>query len=174
MNRQQIDKRMSLKLINKVLSPLADDLGAKYLVDPVMMNYDHENKSIKWRFGYDKHGDKRKHTTVVIDGTFIRDGELDEGKVQTIERDYRIGWSRKHDNRLVQNQRSRGCFPHAVQGVIQQAAVADEPGRAVRTYCNGAGRVLWNRWFGHAAFEHRRSFRSRNREVKPYEGRTDR
>ena len=103
MNKQQIDKRMSLKLINKVLSPLADDLGAKYLVDPVMMNYDHENKSIKWRFGYDKHGDKRKHTYVVIDGTFIRDGELDEGKVQTIERDYRIGWSRKHDNRLVQN-----------------------------------------------------------------------
>ena len=104
MNRQQIDRQMSLKLINKVLSPLADDLGAKYLVPPALMNYDHENKSIKWRFGYDGHGDKRRHTDATLDGTFIRDGELIEGKVQTIERDARIGWTRKHDNRLVQNR----------------------------------------------------------------------
>ena len=104
MNRQQIDKRMSRQLINKVLSPLAEDLGAKYLVPPALMDYDHENKSIKWRFGYDKHGDKRRHTTATLDGTFIRDGELIEGKVQTIERDHRVGWTRKHDNRLVQNR----------------------------------------------------------------------
>ena len=104
MNRQQIDKRMSLKLINKVLLPLAKDLGALYLVARPLRNYDHENKSIKWRFGYDGHGDKRRHTYATLDGTFIRDGELIEGKVQTIERDQRIGWTRKHDNRLVQNR----------------------------------------------------------------------
>ena len=37
-------------------------------------------------------------------GIVYRDGEKTEGETRSIEVDRRIGWSRKHDNRLVANQ----------------------------------------------------------------------
>ena len=104
MKRERLDKQMSQRVINKVLYPLAKDLGSKHLWDnPSMTDYDHENKTLSYDLGRKKHGDKRMRTTAKYEGIYYRDGEKTEGETRTIEIDHRVGWSIKHDNRLVQN-----------------------------------------------------------------------
>ena len=103
MKRERIDKNMALAVIDKILLPLAADLGARRLVDPFLTEYDAESNTLEFGLGYKRHGDKRHRTRVKLRGTHIRDGEKTEGKTTIVELDHRIGWSRLHDNRLVEN-----------------------------------------------------------------------
>lgn len=103
MNREQIDKNMSMQLTDRVIVPLALDLGSKYLVNPYLREYDHEQKSIEYGLGYKKHGDKRHRTGVKFEAIHYRDGEKTEGATRTVEIEHRLGWSRLHDNRQAQN-----------------------------------------------------------------------
>ena len=102
-HRERADKGMSQQVIRRVIVPLCLDLGARYLVRPYLGSYDDEEKTIKWGLGHKKHGDKRHRTNVTFEGIHYRDGEMKEGDTQEIEVDRRIGWTRRHDNRLVQN-----------------------------------------------------------------------
>lgn len=95
---------MSLEVVKRVLVPLCLDLGARYIVRPYLTEYDDEDKSISYGIGYKKHGDKRHRTSVTFTGIVYRDGEKTEGETRSVEVNRRIGWSRKHDNRLVANQ----------------------------------------------------------------------
>ena len=95
---------MSQEIVRRVLIPLALDLGARYLVKPYLGKYDDEDKTIKWGLGHKRHGDKRHRTHATFTGIVYRDGERTEGQTRSIEVDRRIGWSRKHDNRLVANE----------------------------------------------------------------------
>ena len=102
-HREQVDKRMMQEVNRRVLTPLLIDLGARYLVKPFMGEYNDEEKTAKWGFGYKKHGDKRHRTTVVYKGIVYTDGEKTEGKTYERVEDRYSAWSVKHDNRLVQN-----------------------------------------------------------------------
>lgn len=105
MKRERIDKTMSLEVIRRVIRPVYEDLGSKYLWDhPSMTNYDHENKSISYDLGRKKHGDKRMRSTLRYEGIYYNDGKQIEGKTTTIEIDHRVGWSRRLDNRRVANR----------------------------------------------------------------------
>ena len=109
MKRELIDKKMSQMVTNKVIVPLVRDLGAKYLVEPYLKSYEHENKTIEWGLGYKKHkkhSGSRHRTIATFEGIHYRDGELTEGETRTIETDRRLGWSRMHDNRLVANKQT--------------------------------------------------------------------
>ena len=103
-HRERVDKRVSNQLLRRVIVPLALDLGARYLVNPYLGRYDDDEKTLTWGLGHKKHGDKRHRTTVRFEGIHYRDGDKIEGKTHEIETDRRIGWSRKHDNRLAQNE----------------------------------------------------------------------
>ena len=87
-----------------MLIPLALDLGARYIVRPYLGAYSDEDKTIKWGVGHKRHGDRRHRTSATFTGIVYRDGEKTEGETRSIEVDRRIGWSRKHDNRLVANE----------------------------------------------------------------------
>ena len=106
MKRERIDKTKSLELMERVVIPYVDSLGAKYLVDdPHLGEYDHENKTLSWGLGRKPHGgDKRHRTSAKCEGIFYGDGKQIEGKTTTVEINHRVGWSRKIDNRLVKNQ----------------------------------------------------------------------
>ena len=104
MKRERIDKSMSLEVIRRVIRPVYEDWGAKYLWDhPSMTGYDHENKTMWYDLARKKHGDKRMRSTLKYEGIHYADGEQIEGKTTTVEIDHRIGWSRKLDNRQVAN-----------------------------------------------------------------------
>ena len=102
-HRERVDKRMSREVIRRVIIPLCLDLGARYLVSPYLGEYNDEEKTVKWGLGHKEHGDKRHRTHVTFQGINYRDGEKREGVTQSIEVDRHLGWSIKHDNRLVQN-----------------------------------------------------------------------
>ena len=87
----------------RVIVPLCLDLGARYIRSPEQWGYDDEEKTLKWGLGWKKHGDKRMRTDITFQGIQYRDGDRDEGRTRETEMGRRIGWSRKHDNRLVQN-----------------------------------------------------------------------
>ena len=103
-HRERVDRRMSQEIVRRVLIPLALDLGARYIVRPYLGAYSDEDKTIKWGIGHKRHGDRRHRTSATFTGIVYRDGEKTEGETRSIEVDRRIGWSRKHDNRLVANQ----------------------------------------------------------------------
>ena len=104
-SREVIDRRMSKAVAKNVFVPLAHDLGARYIFDdPVLGNYNHENKTITHGLGW-KH-EKRQRTTLKQEGIYYKDGEKIQGKTTIIPIDQRVGWSRKHDNRLVQNDQT--------------------------------------------------------------------
>ena len=102
-HRERVDKRMSAEFNRWVIVPLLLSLGARYLVRPYMGEYNDEEKTLKWGLGHKKHGDKRHRTHVTFQGIHYADGEKQEGVTQSIEVDRHLGWSVKHDNRLVQN-----------------------------------------------------------------------
>ena len=107
MKREIIDKQLSLAVIRNLILPLVRDLGVRHLVDhPYIGRYDHENKHLTIGLGHKRHGDKRHRTSVTFKGIHYRDGKQDEGKTRTVQIDRRVGWSRKHDNRLVQNDQT--------------------------------------------------------------------
>ena len=95
---------MSQEVVRRVLIPLALDLGARYIVKPYLGAYSDEDKTIKWGIGHKRHGDRRHRTSATFTGIVYRDGEKTEGETRSIEVDRRVGWSRKHDNRLVANE----------------------------------------------------------------------
>ena len=47
--------------------------------------------------------DKRHRSSCAYTGIYYADGEKSEGPTRSIEVDRHLGWSIKHDNRLVQN-----------------------------------------------------------------------
>ena len=102
-HRERVDLRMSREVVRRVIVPLCMDLGARYLVKPYLGRYDDDDKTIKWGLGHKRHGDKRHRTHATFSGIVYRDGDRTEGATRSIEVDRRIGWSRKHDNRLVAN-----------------------------------------------------------------------
>ena len=102
-HRERVDKRVSRQVIRRVIVPLALDLGARYLRTPRLGAYDDEEKTLSWGLGYKNTHDTRMKTSVKFEGIHYRDGEKIEGKTHEIETDRRIGWSRRHDNRLAQN-----------------------------------------------------------------------
>ena len=102
-HRERVDQRTSREIVKRVIVPLCLDLGARYLRSPSQKDYDDEEKTLRWNLGYKKHGDKRMRTEVTFQGIQYRDGDSDEGRTRETEMGRRIGWSRKHDNRLVQN-----------------------------------------------------------------------
>ena len=67
------------------------------------MVYNDEEKTISWLLGYKDHGDKRHRSSVKLQGINYRDGEKITGPTREIEVGRRVVWSRKHDNRLAQN-----------------------------------------------------------------------
>ena len=102
--RDESTRAMSLEVIRRVIRPVYEDWGAKYLWDnPSMTGYDHENKTMWYDLARKKHGDKRMRSTLKYEGIHYADGEQIEGKTTTVEIDHRIGWSRKLDNRQVAN-----------------------------------------------------------------------
>ena len=103
-HREKVDRRLSREVVRRVIVPLCLDLGVRYVVKPYLGRYSDEDKTIKWGIGHKKHGDKRHRTSVQFTGIVYRDGEREEGATRSIEVDRRIGWSRKHDNRLVANE----------------------------------------------------------------------
>ena len=105
-HREKLDKRMTQAINRKVMIPLLLDLGARHLVNPYQGKYDDEIKSLKWGLGHKRHGDKRHRSSVTYQGIHYRDGERTEGKTYQIVISRKIAWSRKHDNRLVQNDES--------------------------------------------------------------------
>ena len=107
-HRQRVDKRVSRDIINRVINPLLLDLGARYLVRPYLGRYDDEEKTLNWGLGHKNHGDKRHRSAVVFQGITYRDGVKDTGRTRKIEVNRRILWTVKHDNRLAQNDETRG------------------------------------------------------------------
>ena len=104
MKRERLDKTMSRKIVDKVIIPFVEDLGARHLVGhPYLGAYDHEHKHLTWGLGHKTHGDKRHRTSVKFEAINYRDGEKIEGETRVAEIDHRIGWSRKLDNRKVAN-----------------------------------------------------------------------
>ena len=123
-HRERVDQRMSREVVNRVIVPLCLDLGARYLRRPAQKGYDDEEKTLKWNLGYKKHGDKRMTTEVTFQGIQYRDGDCDEGRTRETEMGRRIGWSRKHDNRLVQNDET----------VVIKIASFEESFNKIRSY----------------------------------------
>ena len=81
MKRERIDKSMSLEVIRRVIRPVYEDWGAKYLWDhPSMTGYDHENKTMWYDLARKKHGDKRMRSTLKYEGIHYPDGEKFEGE----------------------------------------------------------------------------------------------
>ena len=108
MQRQQIDKENALRIISKVIRPLALNLGALHILkEPYMTDYDRENDTLSYRVGSKKHGDKRHRTNITFKGITYTDGEESKGKTKTFETDHRVGWSVVHDNRLGQHHEVR-------------------------------------------------------------------
>ena len=103
-HREQVDKHMMQQINRRVLTPLLIDLGARYLVKPYLGEYDDEEKTASWGFGYKKHGDKRHRTSVSYLGINYIDGEMVDGKTYQRVSDRYSAWSVKHDNRFVQNK----------------------------------------------------------------------
>ena len=101
MKRERIDKKMSREVIRRVIRPLVEDLGARHLVETYMTEYDHEVKTLAYRLGAKRHGDKRHRTSVRFEGIHYADGRQFEGPTTTVEIDHRVGWSRRLDNRRV-------------------------------------------------------------------------
>ena len=102
-HRERVDKQMSAQLNRRVFIPLLKDLGARYLVKPYLGKYDDELKSIRWGLGHKKHGDKRHRSGIDYQGIQYRDGEKTIGVTRQVVVKSELMWSRKHDNRLVQN-----------------------------------------------------------------------
>ena len=107
-HRERVDKRMSKEMNRRVLIPLALDLGARYLVNPYMGEYNDEEKTINWGLGHKNHGDKRHRTHVRYEGISYLDGEKNPGPTRQIVTNERVVWSRKQDNRLAQNDETYG------------------------------------------------------------------
>ena len=110
MKRERIDKEMSKQVVERVLKPLALDLGARRIRNhPYIRSYNHKAKNIEWLLGerksashYHHHG--RFRTRVEFQGITYVDGEKTEGLTRLVEMDHRVGWTRRHDNRLVANK----------------------------------------------------------------------
>ena len=102
-HRQRVDQSMSQQMNRRVIIPLLCNLGARYLVKPWQSKYDDEEKTIGWRLGTKKHGDKRHRSGVEYQGIHYTDGEYSEGVTHEVEVGRHVEWSVKHDNRLVQN-----------------------------------------------------------------------
>ena len=62
------------------------------------------------------------HQRATFTGIVYRDGEKTEGETRSIEVDRRIGWSRKHDNRLVANEEDRERQDRVVQRDLQSSS----------------------------------------------------
>ena len=107
-HRQLVDKRMTAQMNRHALIPLALNLGARYLVDPYMGAYNEEDNSLYWGLGHKKHGDSRHRTRGGYIGIHYRDGDRHEGPTHQIVTNRRLAWSRKHDNRLAQNDETYG------------------------------------------------------------------
>ena len=130
---------MSRRIVNGVIVPLCLDLGARYLRSPEQWGYDDEEKTLKWGLGYKKHGDKRMRTDITFQGIQYRDGDRDEGRTRETEMGRRIGWSRKHDNRLVQNDETVVVKIAIVRGIVQQDSLLLVAGPDAAFHCLGAG-----------------------------------
>ena len=103
-HREVADKRMSSQMNRRAIVPLLLDLGARHLKKPWLGRYNDEEKTVIWGLGYkDDGGDKRHRSRCAYTGIHYTDGEMHEGRTQSIEVDRHLGWSIKHDNRLVQN-----------------------------------------------------------------------
>ena len=102
-HRELLDKRMSAQFNRRVIVPLLMSLGARHLKKPWLGRYNDEEKTVVWGLGYKKGGDKRHRSRCAYVGIYYGDGEKDEGLTRSIEVDRHLGWSVKHDNRLVQN-----------------------------------------------------------------------
>ena len=102
-HRQRVDQGMSQQMNSRVIIPLLCNLGARYLTKPWQSKYDDEEKTIGWRLGTKKHGDKRHRSGVEYQGIHYTDGEYNEGVTHEVEVGRHVEWSVKHDNRLVQN-----------------------------------------------------------------------
>ena len=108
-HRQLVDKRMSAMMNRRVLVPLAMNLGARYLREqPYMGSYDEEENTLHWGLGHKEHGDARHRTRASYVGIHYTDGKRHEGPTQQIVTNRRLAWSRKHDNRLAQNDETFG------------------------------------------------------------------
>ena len=104
MNRERIDKNMAFRIVKKALMPLVKDLGARHLREPYYRRYDGEKKSLQIGLGYKSGSGKDHRTHATFSAINYRDGALSEGEKRTVELDRELAWSRKHDNRLVQNK----------------------------------------------------------------------
>ena len=124
MNRERIDKDMAFKVVRKVLHPLVKDLGARRLVQPYLRSYNDENKSIEIGLGVKRHSSSKRHrTTATFKAVNYRDGKLIEGFKSTVEIDRELAWSRRHDNRQVQNKET----------VLEKILTFDETFNKLRT-----------------------------------------
>ena len=103
-HREHVDKRMMKELNRRVFIPLVLCLGARYAVKPYMGRYDDETKTVRWGLGHKEGGDKRHRTSLVYRGITYRDGEKKIGTKRATVLSRELVWSRKHDNRLVQNR----------------------------------------------------------------------
>ena len=89
--------------------PLALNLGARYLRQPYMGSYDDSEKTLHWGLGHKEDGgDKRHRSRASYVGIHYGDGERIEGAKRQIVTNRRVAWSRKHDNRLAQNEETYG------------------------------------------------------------------
>ena len=109
-HRQLVDKRMSAEMNRRALIPISLDLGARYLKNPYMGSYNEKENSLYWGLGHKEDGgDKRHRTRGGYIGIHYRDGERrHEGPTREIVTNRRLAWSRKHDNRLAQNEETYG------------------------------------------------------------------
>ena len=88
---------------------------------PYLGAYDDGLKSLKIGLGHKDGGDKRHRTAVEFEGINYRDGETTEGKTREVVTDERIGWQRKHDNRLVPNRERVNEKIQSLRRIVQQA-----------------------------------------------------
>ena len=108
-HRQLVDKRMSAEMNRRALIPISLDLGARYLKNPYMGSYNEKENSLYWGLGHKEDGgDKRHRTRGGYIGIHYRDGERREGLTREIVTNKRMAWSKKQDNRLVQNNETFG------------------------------------------------------------------
>ena len=172
-HRELVDKRMSAQFNRRVIVPLILDLGARHLKRPWLGRYNDEEKTVVWGLGYRDGGDKRHRSRCSYVGIYYADGEKHEGPTRSIEVDRHLGWSVKHDNRLVQNDERITRKIVSLRGDVQQAENLQLPGPDSAILGYGARNRSGNRRLRQLFWGGTRSHRSRNREVQPHENRAD-
>ena len=172
-HRELVDKRMSAQFNRRVVVPLILDLGARHLKKPWLGRYDDEEKTVVWGLGYKDGGDKRHRSRCSYQGIHYADGEKHEGPTRSIEVDRHLGWSVKHDNRLVQNDERNHAQDCVVRGDVQQAANIQLPGPDSAVLGYGSSHRSGNRRLRQLVRGSARPHRNRNREVQPHENRDD-